>query len=35
MDDWLEADYEDRFFIEATDEDDGFIFGWGTDEDDE
>lgn len=28
MDDWLEEAYEDRFFIEDTDEDDGFVWGW-------
>lgn len=27
-DDFLESMYEDRFYIEETDEDDGFIWGW-------
>jgi hypothetical protein len=31
MDDWLEEAYEDRFFIEDTDEDDGFSWGWSHD----
>lgn len=34
-DSFLEEAYEDRFFIEDTDEDDGFTFGWSTDEDEE
>lgn len=34
MDEWLEAAYEDRFFVDESDEDDGFLWGWA-DEDDE
>lgn len=32
MDDHLEEAYEDRFFVEDTDEEDGFVWGWADDE---
>lgn len=35
IDNWLEAAYEDRFYIEMTDEDDGFVFGWEDGDDDD
>lgn len=29
--DWIDEAYEDRFFIEETDLDDGFTWGWAHD----
>lgn len=34
MDEHLEQEYEDRFFVEETDDEDGFRWGWADDDDD-